>query len=280
MKKVSFLLSTLFALGFVSCVGQIPQANLKTELDTLSYATGLTRTEGLMGYLVHQVGMDTAAHMKQFTEGFADGISKNSGKDQAYLMGMQIGQNVSLHWIEGFNAQYFSGDSTRTISKDAMIAGFVEVLQGKAKMDIEEANKFIESFQAKELERLKTEGSAFLEENKRKEGVRELPSGLQYEVIQEGTGEMPKETDRVKVHYTGTLLNGTEFDSSIGRGEPATFQVDRLIPGWTEALQLMPAGSKWKLYIPYDLAYGERGNQNIPPYSTLIFEMELIEIVQ
>jgi FKBP-type peptidyl-prolyl cis-trans isomerase len=121
-------------------------------------------------------------------------------------------------------------------------------------------------------------GTAFLEENKAKEGVKVTPSGLQYKVIQEGTGNTPTADDRVKTHYRGTLIDGTEFDSSYKRNRPAEFPVKGVIKGWTEALQLMKEGGKWELYIPANLAYGERGRPNIPANSTLIFEIELLEI--
>lgn len=123
------------------------------------------------------------------------------------------------------------------------------------------------------------EGKAFLEENGKKEGVKTLPSGLQYKVIQEGSGKMPAASDTVTVHYRGTLIDGAEFDSSYKRGKPATFRADRVIAGWKEALQLMKPGAKWQLFIPGPLAYGERGaGAKIPPNSTLIFEVELISI--
>ena len=132
---------------------------------------------------------------------------------------------------------------------------------------------------AKISEKNKKEGETFLAENKKKEGVKTLPSGLQYKVITEGTGKMPKETDTVTTHYRGTLIDGTEFDSSHKRGQPATFAVKGVIKGWTEALQLMKEGSKWQLFIPSELAYGERGaGQTIGPYATLIFDIELISI--
>ena len=122
------------------------------------------------------------------------------------------------------------------------------------------------------------EGKAFLAENEKKEGVKTLASGLQYKVIKEGTGGSPKATDNVTVHYRGALIDGTEFDSSYRRNKPVTFQVDRVIPGWTEALQLMKTGSNWQLFMPPGLAYGERGAGPIPPNSTLIFEVELLSI--
>jgi FKBP-type peptidyl-prolyl cis-trans isomerase FklB len=122
------------------------------------------------------------------------------------------------------------------------------------------------------------EDDKFMAENKTVDGVVTLPSGLQYKVITEGTGAKPVATDRVTVHYKGTLLDGTVFDSSLDRGEPATFGVGQVIKGWTEALQLMPVGSKWMLYIPYDLAYGAREQGSIKPFSNLVFEVELIDI--
>ena len=125
-----------------------------------------------------------------------------------------------------------------------------------------------------------THNKAFLEENKKNPNIVTLPSGLQYEVIKEGNGKKPKATDRVRCHYEGTLIDGTLFDSSIKRGEPAVFGVNQVIKGWVEALQLMSEGAKWKLYIPSDLAYGAQGaGELIPPHSTLVFEVELIEVL-
>jgi FKBP-type peptidyl-prolyl cis-trans isomerase FklB len=125
----------------------------------------------------------------------------------------------------------------------------------------------------------KADGEAFLAENRKKEGVKVLPDGLQYKVLKEGNGKKPKADETVTVNYRGTLIDGTEFDSSIKRGEPSTFRVSGVIKGWTEALQLMPVGSKWQLFIPPELAYGERGaGEVIPPNSTLIFEVELLSI--
>eukprot|EP01026_Neomeris_dumetosa_P039431 TRINITY_DN32356_c0_g2_i12.p2 TRINITY_DN32356_c0_g2~~TRINITY_DN32356_c0_g2_i12.p2 ORF type:complete len:191 (-),score=26.40 TRINITY_DN32356_c0_g2_i12:88-660(-) len=145
-------------------------------------------------------------------------------------------------------------------------------MQEKRKKDQEE--------QAKIAEENLTKGAAFLEENKAKEGVVALESGLQYKVLKEGTGESPADTDRVKVHYTGTLIDGSKFDSSVDRGQPATFGVRQVIKGWTEALKLMKVGSKWQLFIPADLAYGETSRPKIPGNSVLVFDVELLEIVE
>ena len=167
---------------------------------------------------------------------------------------------------------------------DAFVKAFTEIMKDeKTSMSLEEATQHIQAyFSAKQNEMLqmnKEAGVQFLVENKRKENVVELPSGLQYEVITEGSGATPKETDTVECHYHGTLIDGTVFDSSVERGQPATFGVTQVIKGWVEALQLMPVGSKWRLFVPSNLAYGEQGAGNdIQPNSTLIFEVELLGI--
>ena len=144
-----------------------------------------------------------------------------------------------------------------------------------------EINSYFQKMQEEAGKEAKDAGEKFLEENKKQEGVVTLPSGLQYKVIKQGTGDKPKATDQVRCHYHGTLIDGTVFDSSVRRGEPAVFPVNGVIQGWVEALQLMPVGSKWTLYIPYEMAYGTRGaGQSIPPYAALIFEVELLEIVK
>ena len=150
-------------------------------------------------------------------------------------------------------------------------------------MSYDQANAFLDAYLSKiqeaETQKSKSEGETFLAENKKREGVVTLPSGLQYQIVKQGDGPKPKETDKVKVHYEGFLLNGKKFDSSLDRGEPISFPLNQVIQGWTEGLQLMPVGSKYTLYIPYQLAYGEQGaGQFIPPFATLIFEVELLGI--
>ncbi|HNX80081.1 MAG TPA: FKBP-type peptidyl-prolyl cis-trans isomerase, partial [Prolixibacteraceae bacterium] len=159
------------------------------------------------------------------------------------------------------------------------------VLKGdSASISFEKANEIVSAYfqgaQGKIAQKNLEEGNAFLEKNKANAGVKVTPSGLQYEVIKEGTGKMPNDSDMVKVHYHGTLIDGKVFDSSVDRGEPAEFPVNGVIPGWTEALQMMPVGSKWKIYLPASLAYGERAPQEIGPNKVLIFEVELLEIVK
>lgn len=170
------------------------------------------------------------------------------------------------------------------IDIDSFTQAFSDIINGtEPAMSPQEANQILQVFFSKREDDLltqnKEEGLAFLEANKTKEGVTTLPSGLQYEILKEGNGPKPKATDRVKTHYHGTLLNGKVFDSSVQRGQPAVFGVNQVIKGWVEALQLMPVGSKWKLYIPSELAYGEQGAGNsIAPNSALIFEVELLDI--
>lgn len=165
-----------------------------------------------------------------------------------------------------------------------LMKGFVAAYEEEElKIDIEASAQMLQSFfqklQEKSSKENKDEGKKFLEENKKREGVVTTESGLQYEILKRGTGSSPKATDKVTVHYTGKLIDGTVFDSSVERGEPVSFELNKVIPGWTEALQLMKVGGKWKLYIPYNLGYGDRAVSDlITPYSTLIFEVELLGI--
>lgn len=207
-------------------------------------------------------------------------VKLNNGLDSAsYALGILNGQGFRQ------NITTLPGDP---INIDLLLAGFEETLRdenAETKMSFEDANAFIQDYftraQTESANKIKEEGEKFLEENKTKAGVITTESGLQYQVITEGTGPRPKATDKVKVHYTGTLLDGKVFDSSIERGEPATFGVGQVIAGWTEGLQIMPVGSKYVFWIPSDLAYGERGaGADIKPNSTLKFEVELLEIVE
>ena len=187
----------------------------------------------------------------------------------SYSFGVLIAQNLKSQGIEGLDAQ-------------SLAAGLNDALSNP-NVDPAKANKIVQQYmqamEAKKFEGNVEEGKKFLEENAKRPGVVTLPSGLQYEIMKAGNGPVPKSSDRVKVHYTGTLINGQVFDSSVQRGEPAVFGVTQVIQGWVEALQLMPVGSKWKLAIPYSLAYGERGaGRDIGPFSTLIFEVELLAI--
>ena len=285
MKKVTFLMALAVAAGLASCTAQSPKANLKTDVDSLSYAFGMSQTEGIEQYFMQQ-GIDST-QMADFLKGFNEGATKLGKKDAAYIAGLQLGQMVSKRWVEGLNQQIFGTDSTKTISRENLLAGFVAGVINKGVMSKEEARAFTqtsmdaikEKANAEKYADNKAAGEKFLAENKAKEGVVTTPSGLQYKIITKGNGAIPADSSKVKVNYKGTLIDGTEFDSSYKRNEPATFRANQVIKGWTEALTMMPVGSNWELYIPYDLAYGTRetGGQ-IKPYSTLIFEVELLGI--
>ena len=286
MKKVSIFMAIAAAASLASCTAQAPKANLKSDIDSLSYSIGMAQTQGLKGYLTGRLDVDTA-YMADFIKGLNEGANKTSKKDIAYMAGLQIGQMVSKQWVEGFNQQIFGGDSTQTISRENLLAGFVAGVVGKGIMTKEEAQTFMQTqmdaVKAKAMEKKyadnKAAGEKFLAENKAKEGVVTTPSGLQYKIITKGNGAVPADSSKVKVNYKGTLIDGTEFDSSYKRKEPATFRANQVIKGWTEALTMMPVGSKWELYIPQELAYGARETGGpIKPFSTLIFEVELVGI--
>ncbi len=195
----------------------------------------------------------------------------------SYGIGMDIGKNMKEQSID------IDPDILARGIKDTFLGGELLLSEEELRTTMEDfRNKMMakQQTQMKALaEKNKKEGEAFLSENKKKKGVVSLPSGLQYKVIKAGEGDTPKSTDKVTVHYRGTLIDGTEFDSSYSRGKPASFRVDGVITGWTEALQLMNAGSKWQLFIPSNLAYGERGTRGrIGPNAALIFDIELISI--
>lgn len=289
MKKITvIMMAALAVFALASCTGGKPKAQLKTEVDSLSYAIGLSRVEGLTNYLVGQVGMDTA-YMADFIRGFEKGKDMLSEKDVAYLEGMRIGQMVSKGWVEGLNMDLYQGDSTKTVSRENMLAGFYDgINKNEGPMTMAYAQTYSQAKTAEIKERAilkkhqdnKEAGERFLAENKTKEGVVTTESGLQYKIIKAGKGAVPTSSSKIKVNYRGTLIDGTEFDSSYSRNTPSTFRADQVIKGWTEALTMMPVGSKWELYIPYDLAYGTRDQGKIKPFSVLVFEVELLSIEQ
>ncbi len=286
MKKITILMSLAVVLGFVACTAQAPKAELKTQADTLAYTIGMSQTQGLKDYLVGRLNVDST-DFDQFVNGLLEGANKTSKKEIAYLTGLQIGQQIANQMLPGINGDLYGPDSKEGISKDNMLAGFLDGFnEKKTVMSLEEAGSYAqmnfekikEAINAEKFAANREEGEKFLAENKGKEGVVTTESGLQYKIITEGKGAVPTEEQTVKVHYKGTLLDGTEFDSSYEREEPSSFSPNRVIEGWKEALTMMPVGSKWELYIPQDLAYGARESGKIPPYSTLIFEVELLEI--
>ncbi len=272
------------AMGLASCA-QGPKANMKSDVDTLSYMMGESNSQGLKDYAMGRLGVDSTDY-KEFIRGIEEGMKVSSAKKKAYMAGMQIGMQVSGDMFEAINNQLFEGDSVQSLNKDNFMAGFIAGVKDKALVPVDSAATYVrtkaEGIKAKALEAkyadYKKSNEDFLTSNKSKKGVITTASGLQYEVITEGKGEIPADTCKVKVNYKGTLIDGTQFDSSYDRKEPATFRANQVIKGWTEALTMMPVGSKWKLYIPQELGYGGREAGKIKPFSTLVFEVELLSI--
>ena len=261
-------------------------ANLKAEIDTFSYAMGLAQTQGLKGFIMYRMGVDTT-YMADFVKGLKTGIKAgDNAKQTAFYTGIQIGQQVDNQIIPGVSREVY-GNAEELINKDFFLSGFIAGVTGKnlsmnpmeaqmtamALMEELKNARFEEQFGEN-----KAQGVAFLDSISTTEGVVKTESGLCYKVITKGKGDVPTKTDKVKVHYRGTLIDGTEFDSSYSRNEPTTFRANQVIAGWTEALTMMPVGSKWMLYIPQELAYGSRDMGTIKPFSTLVFEVELLEI--
>jgi len=287
MKKITFVAAMAIAAMITSCGNSTPKANLKSDVDSMSYAMGLSQSQGLKDYLVQRMGIDTA-YIDAFIKGLNDGANAGNDKEKAaYYAGIQIGQQISNQMVVGINREVFGNDSTQSISMKNLMAGFIAGTTGKnAKMTVEQAQQLAESkmreLKAKNLMKEygpnKEAGEKFLAKTKKEEGVKELQNGVLYKVIKEGNGETPKDTSRVKVHYEGRTIDGTVFDSSYKRNEPAQLRANQVIKGFTEALTNMPVGSVWEIYIPQDQAYAEREAGQIKPFSALIFKVELLGI--
>ncbi len=285
MKKISILLAVVLFSGIAitSCKkGNTGKVELKTQQDSLSYAFGLLRSGGISEDILFDQTSGPA--YDAFIKGLNKGFASKDSLDEKFVIGFQIGLLFKKEAEKGIRE-----DST-TIMKPEIVkaAMMANISKGEFQFSEPDANTFMQNFFMKKQEQEmadkfgenKTAGEQFLAENKDKEGVITTPSGLQYKIITEGKGEKPTLNNMVKVHYKGTLIDGTEFDSSYARNEPAEFALTQVIPGWTEALQLIPVGSKATIYVPQNLGYGASGTPNIPPFSTLVFDVELLDIVK
>ena len=287
MKKISSIAAVVLAAIMTSCGNGTPKADLKTDVDTLSYAFGMSQTQGLKEYLVQREGVDTA-YINEFVKGLNEGANAGDDKKKtAYYAGLRIGQMISQQWVKGINYEVFGEDSTQTISLKNLLAGFVAGTLGKGGlMSVEEATETreakMQSIKAAQMEKMYGENKKacqeFMQKIAKKEGVKSLGDGIYYEVLTEGTGEIPADTSRVKVNYEGKLINDSIFDSSYQRGEPTTFRCNQVIPGWKTALTHMPVGSTWMVYIPQEQAYASGEAGKIKPFSCLIFKIELVGI--
>ena len=265
-------------------------SELKIEKPTLAnvdeetaYFFGIAQSNGLKDYATGQLGVE-----EKFISKFAEGILNRANADPndkeaaALNAGSEIGDRI-VNMTKQFSNDYYTPDEGKSVNPALVASGIVAGLLGQNDVPVDSAAQVFQTRmterQAANMEKLycanREAGKKFLEENKTKPGVVTTASGLQYKIIEQGTGEKPTASQKVKVDYEGKLIDGTVFDSSYERGTPATFGVTQVIAGWTEALQLMPVCSKWELYIPYELAYGDRNTGNIKPYSALIFTVEL-----
>ena len=258
---------------------------LSSYSDTLSYVAGVMVTEGLLPYIL-KAGVDTT-YMKDFIQGYLEYAYKSEDpRVVATLVGMEVARTTQQRMIPGWKKDLKG--ATDSIENSLVHRGLIDAITNDTTLFtlVEATKEFKSRFEATKRNRdeklygeNRRAGNDFLMENRNKEGVVCLPSGLQYKVLVEGDGPTPKRTDKVLVNYEGRLIDGTVFDSSSKNGDqPATFKANQVIKGWTEALCLMPLGSKWELYIPYTLAYGEKESGQILPYSALIFEVELVGI--
>lgn len=257
------------------------------DVKTFSYLIGRLNTEGLAEYLARQKGVD-AKYMAQFIEGFGKTeLTEADLKAKARIAGTEIREDVSKRVMPNISKQM--NDSVDLLNHDEFLRGFMEGIMGtESAISNDSAIKIVEKqmkyYQESMMERKygpnRKAGEEFLKANLKNKDVKQTASGLQYKVITKGEGPIPTNTQRVKVHYEGRLIDGKVFDSSYKRGQPATFGVNQVIKGWTEALTMMPAGSKWELYIPQELAYGAREQKEIPAFSCLIFTVELLEVVK
>ena len=292
--KLLVLLMGLLVCINASAAKKKSKKNVQAEVekvDTVSmnefaYAYGIAQTNGLKNYLVQRMGVDTA-YMADFLRGFDDAALSPADKAQkAYLAGKEIRQQVETQIVPNVHRQI--NDSLDLLNVPRFVEGFRASLAGDANLAQDSAQAIATKqlayyhkvqMEAKYGKNLR-EGEEWLKANAKKEGVKTTPSGLQYKVLTPGAGETPQATDKVKVNYEGRLIDGTVFDSSYKRNQPATFAANQVIKGWTEALTMMPVGSKWELYIPQELGYGDREAGKIPPFSMLIFTVELLEIVK
>ena len=255
------------------------------SVDTFSYAYGKANTQGLKLYLSQRMGIDTT-YMDDFMKGFEQmALTETDKKEKARLAGIEIRAQLENQILPAANRQI--DDSVQVLVKQRFVDGFKDgIMQANMYITMDSTQKLVRK-QMDYYHNVKMEkkyganrlaGEEFLKLNAKKDSVQTTPSGLQYKVIIMGTGEKPQPTQKVKVHYEGRLIDGTVFDSSFKHGKPVTFPCNQVIKGWTEALCMMPVGSKWELYVPQQLAYGDREQGKIPPFSTLVFTVELLSI--
>ena len=288
MKKLTCAaVAAVSAAMLVSCGNSTPKANLKSEIDTVSYAMGVMQGQSLKEYMTRGMGIDTA-YVDEFIKGLNVGVNAGDDKKKsAYYAGVQIGQQISNQMVKAINHDLFGDDSTKSVSMKNLMAALICGVKGEKTIMTAEQAQMVwqaksQAIKAMSMEQQygknKEEGAKFIAEYAKKAGVKKLEGGVLYRVIKEGKGEMPKDTSLVRVHYEGKTVDGKVFDSSYERKEPVQLRANQVIPGWTMALTHMPVGSTWEVVIPYDKAYGDRETPQIKPFSTLIFKIELVGV--
>ena len=286
MKKIMLAATCIAAIVCTSCTNTNVKATLKDNVDSLTNYLGIAQAEGLKSYMQYQLQVDSVYH-DEFIKGMIEGAtSKDDPKQAAYMKGIEVGKQIK-GMADNLSTEVYQNDSTKKVPVQNLLAGIIAGLKGEATMTTDSAyaefQKLLTPIQeANSLAKWADQKKAnedFLAENAKKEGVQTLPSGVQYKVITAGDGAMPTDSSVVKCQYEGRLIDGTVFDSSYKRDEP--FEVNlaqpRVIKGWVEVLKLMPAGSKWEVYIPQEQGYGSQDMGDIKPYSTLIFTIETLK---
>jgi len=286
MKKLNFVAAMAIAAAtLTSCGNGAPSASLKNDVDSMTYAIGMAQSQGLVPYIA-QMGIDTTK-MDMFIKGVKEGAAVGDDKaKEAYLMGLTIGKQVGSQMAPALERQIFGNDSTQSLNIKTLLAGFIAgTLNKGGQFTMEQARTVAEEkmnsvkarLAEKEFGAWKKKNEDWLAANAKKDSIKTLPSGLQYKIIKAGNGPIPKDTSRVKVNYEGKTIEGEVFETTFTKNDPVTLRANQVVKGWTEALQLMPEGSIWELYIPQDLAYGANDKGKIKPFSTLIFKVELVE---
>lgn len=281
MKKVLLVAASVAvaAMSVVSCDNNGASTTLKDEVDTIAYDFGVAQSEGLKQYMTMQLGVDTA-YMDEFIKGVREGaMNEPEAKKDAYMEGVKIGHQLQ-QMAKGLSQTIYPDDSTKAVNVKCLMDGIINGLNGSEKMTAEEANnEFNEKLAMRLFGDNKKAGEDYLAANKKKEGVQTTPNGLQYKVLVEGTGALPGDSTVLKVNYEGRTIDGKVFDSSYSRNQPLEVNMANptVIEGWIQVLKMMPAGSKWEVTIPQELAYGARNMGEIKPFSTLIFTIEVMK---
>ncbi|MBP3725915.1 MAG: FKBP-type peptidyl-prolyl cis-trans isomerase [Bacteroidaceae bacterium] len=280
MKHIHFLAPMAFAaIVLASCGQSTPKASMNNNVDSLSFAIGNANSQGLNQFLAQQ-GIDSA-YADDVIEGMVKGFNEAEDKKKAaYNMGIGLGMQID-QMFKGMSQQVFAGDTTQTLSRQNFIAGVVAGAKGEPNiMEPAAMERLFTSLMEQNSQKLVKENKDFLAANAKKAGVKTTESGLQYKVLKQGKGHIPSDSTQVRLHYEGRTIDGKVFDSSYkNHGDPIVMQPRQFIPGFCEALTMMPTGSTWEIYIPAELAYGNQQMRDIRPNSTLIFKVELISIV-